>query len=148
MTVFEKKQAFLGTFSLFTAFLLQYSYNSVACDASLICFQSSLPQRVRFLYFANHTCFLYQSLHFDVRNLFVSNCKQWLSHFSGLFGKNVCVLCFESMWLRRNNRLFLSRKAKSTSKSERFRWRQSYMCKKIAAESHEKTTIAEGLLFL
>lgn len=42
MTVFEKKQAFLGTFSLYTAFLLQYSYTSVACDASLICFQIKL----------------------------------------------------------------------------------------------------------
>ena len=40
MTVFEKKQAFLGTFSLYTAFLLQYSYTSVACDASLICFSN------------------------------------------------------------------------------------------------------------
>ena len=148
MTVFEKKQAFLGTFSLYTAFLLQYGYNSVVCDASLICFQIELTSS------KSQISIFCESYVLPISKLTSLTCAIlfWLIAssgfhiFLGCLVKNVCVLCFESMWLRRNNRPFLSGKAKSTSKSERFRGKaklhvQEDRCR-IARENYYRRRIA------
>ena len=78
------------------------------CGVYLICFKKSPLLKGRISRFSKSCMLLYQSLHLDVFNPFVSNCKQWLSPVAGMcwLTDSCFASVFDDVWLEKTNTMY------------------------------------------